>query len=670
MAAAAAAATTGTKAKETAEGRLRMENAVVNKVIREVSKKEQKDLMATDVARVVAAVAARDDNWLKNASHWADTRTLQSIRSKVRNDVDSSKVLGVTSNAKAATREATAAAPEEEWTVRKKKGGPNTVTTTTTSTAWIDMKLDEGAWTVPVINQDDVGYDAEGIAMVTFTKLKEYVKTVRSAKVLVLAVPGELDPSTLKDKSVRELLVDVRHEVCKLVMTDQLSQACTKSATLFSIGADAEYRKPPAQAEMKFNGDAMRELAAAAVLEYMKDADKKKIKNDPKYVFKKMLEQIGLTEKERGGVDLHSFRCRGEEVEVMCNARKEITAKILSQQRAANGCGIFFRECVRTGGDASKAPVVWFPAGTSLGEALSKADRISKTIPLAWARSRGLGIRTESGGDLRKARGVILSEGERPIEQAMEIKGEQSWIIENLPFGFDHEEIMRDLAAWGWPVLAGRHLRSKTAMRVLADSAPKKKIIPSGGLIPYTLRLEFPEVGTKMEAQKLKPARDLSKQEGEGGAMETDHEELQEKVDKQMQDFLNGGDRGTATESSPDGSSHSKAAQGDKGGNKEEETAESKSFKASMEAQMQMFAKSLAEMQGRQMQAEQRQADSELQMRAAVAEIRAEQSAAKASTSGEIADVKTILEQMARQQAQMMAVLQADDRRVKPKVEA
>ncbi len=88
-------------------------------------------------------------------------------------------------------------------------------------------------------------------------------------------MPGELDPSALKDKDLREQLVDVRHEVYKLVMTDQMSQVCTKPATLFSIGADSEYRKPTAQAEMKFNGDAMRELAAAAVLEYMKDADKK-----------------------------------------------------------------------------------------------------------------------------------------------------------------------------------------------------------------------------------------------------------------------------------------------------------------------------------------------------------------------------------------------------------
>ena len=85
------------KENATKESRLKLENAVVQKILREVKKKEEVTLVATDVARVVTALAAKDDGWLKNASHWADARSLQSIRAKVRADPAASKVLGVLS---------------------------------------------------------------------------------------------------------------------------------------------------------------------------------------------------------------------------------------------------------------------------------------------------------------------------------------------------------------------------------------------------------------------------------------------------------------------------------------------------------------------------------------------------------------------------------------------
>ncbi len=46
-----------------------------------------------------------------------------------------------------------------------------------------------------------------------------------------------------------------------------------------------------------------------------------------------------------------------------------------------------------------------------------------------------------------------------------------------------------------------------------------------------------------------------------------------------------------------------------------------------------------------------------------------EQAATKAATASDMADLTVIMEQVARQQALMMATLQSDDRRVRPKTD-
>ncbi len=71
------------------------------------------------------------------------------------------------------------------------------------------MTVLEDDFTIPAIKYDDVGYDAEGIAMTTITQLVELVKSVRSSRALVIAVPGTFDPSTLRDDDTRSLLIDV-----------------------------------------------------------------------------------------------------------------------------------------------------------------------------------------------------------------------------------------------------------------------------------------------------------------------------------------------------------------------------------------------------------------------------------------------------------------------------
>ncbi len=238
----AAAAVISKKGKEAAvkEGRLKMEASVVQKVVREVKKKEDRNLVATDVARVVSTLSSNDDGWLKNASHWADARTLQSIRAKVRTDAAMSKVLGVTptSAPKAAAAEATSKVSQskgedQDWRQASSKKREKSV-----KTDWKDMTLLSEDWTIPVIKGDDVGYDAGGIVMATVTNLKDYVKSIRSTNALVVAVPGTLDPATLRDADSRALLEGLPREVGSIVVLDTAGQPNTKTATLFSIGAD------------------------------------------------------------------------------------------------------------------------------------------------------------------------------------------------------------------------------------------------------------------------------------------------------------------------------------------------------------------------------------------------------------------------------------------------
>ncbi len=212
------------------------------------------------MAHVVTALATKDDGWLKNASHWADSRTLQSIRAKVRSDVAHSKALGVTISTTAVAAEATAKGghgkgEEQEWSQagRKKRAQSKVVTD------WKDMTLLADDWTIPAIRGDEVGYDAEGIAMTLVTQLNEHVKSVRSSKVLVLAVPGTFDPSTLRDADTRTLLEDFPREVCQIIVLDGTGQPDTRTATLFSIGANKPYRRPTPAAEVSFKSDAMRE---------------------------------------------------------------------------------------------------------------------------------------------------------------------------------------------------------------------------------------------------------------------------------------------------------------------------------------------------------------------------------------------------------------------------
>jgi hypothetical protein len=139
----------------------------------------------------------------------------------------------------------------------------------------------------------------------------------------------------------------------------------------------------------------------------------------------------------------------------------------------------------------------------------------------------------------------------------MEVRGTDSWIISNLPRGFDKGEVLGVLSECGWPVLAGRPLRSRTEMRVLADVAPKKMTIASGGKIPYVLRREFADAASPSRDQQTTAAKQRQNEEGSN----QEKTELQVMIDEQMQGFLNSGhDHKKAATASSASSSSSQAS--------------------------------------------------------------------------------------------------------------
>ena len=201
-------------------------------------------------------------------------------------------------------------------------------------------------------------------------------------------------------------------------------------------------------------------------------------------------------------------------------------------------------------------------------------------------------------------------------------------------------------------------------MRVMADKEPKKKVIPSGGEVPYTISREFPE--NKMMAKKYEEADPCGEKEDE------EQEQVQQTIDGEMQGFLNGEnqedvmDTGGANVSSSSGINPSKVMnekEKAKDELREEHKREMDEFKAEMKSMMEAIAK----MSSRQDQAEQRQQQVEKRMEGAISEIVDEQKACRESAKSDINDIKTMLASMAQQQMTMMQTIQGDDRRVKAK---
>ncbi len=431
----------------------------------------------------------------------------------------------------------------------------------------------------------------------------------------------------------------------------------------------------------------MRELTIAAVVDYMKEADRKLVKKDPKSLILRVMEGMGIEGKDRSTIDLHAFRDRGEEVEVICAAKKEVAEKILLQQRPANGAGIFIRELVRAGSDIVKAPVVWFTAGTTLGEAMSKAEQVAKGTPLAWSKSMGIGVRVKTGDLLRKARSIILKEENRPVEMAMEVQGTEAWIVSNLPTGFDRSEVLSVLAEWGWPVLAGRPMHSKSEMRVLADVAPKKLTIASGTKVPYVLRREFVVTTNPQQEQQATAAvpNQSADAKTEEKTQPMEQDDCQAEIDAQMQGFLNAepahsknaGNLKTTAPASSSSSSPPLLKTVTPCMKPPAHTAAEGSYKAEMQELKKEMMQMMQAMEERQQRAEQRQDVAEQRVEGAIADIVAEHKATAASTTQDVGDLKSMLAMMmqqqnamVQQQATMMQMLQGDERRVKPKVEA
>ncbi len=236
------------------------------------------------------------------------------------------------------------------------------------------------------------------------------------------------------------------------------------------------------------------------------------------------------------------------------------------------------------------------------------------------------------------------------------------------------------LAGWGWPVLSGRPLRSKTEMRVMADTEPKKLTISSGGKVPYVLRREFPAAASaQVDHQQVKATKptknmeDNSKGSGESEKMEED--DCQTQINEQMQGFLNAEAARVSTPSSPSSASPQAATPSTVRPPCPQEIASD--YKKDMNDLKQEIAQMMKTMEERQNQAELRQDATEKRIEVAISEIVSEHKSTAASTMQDVGDLKSMMALMVQQQnalvqqqSTMMQMLQGDDRRVKPKVEA
>jgi hypothetical protein len=223
------------------------------------------------------------------------------------------------------------------------------------------------------------------------------------------------------------------------------------------------------------------------------------------------------------------------------------------------------------------------------------------------------------------------------------------------------------LADWGWPVLVGRPLRSRTEMRVMADAAPKKFTLSSGGKVPYILRREFPPAsssGYTPPPSSTPPTASATGATGTGAnaSDKMEEDECQNRIDAQMQGFLNA-----------DSKPSSQPASSQDGARAHEErpcpNAVVDAYKQDMNVLKQEVMQMMKLMEERQDRAEQRQDVAEKRIEGAIAEIVAEQKSSTANTNKDIGDLKSMMSMMVQQQTAMMQMLQGDDRRVKPKTD-
>lgn len=174
-----------------------------------------------------------------------------------------------------------------------------------------------------------------------------------------------------------------------------------------------------------------------------------------------------------------------------------------------------------------------------------------------------------------------------------------------------------------------------------------------------------------MQAKGATPMKNEKENGNEEKTEKMEEDECQDRIDENMRNFLNAGGEhvGSASSSSSSSASQSqpKIAEPLTAGTRKSDLADLK----------QEMIEMMKAMEERQNRAEQRQDVAEKRIEGAITEIVTEQKALAASTTQDVGDLKSMLAMMmqqqnalVQQQTTMMQMLQGDERRVKPKVEA
>ncbi len=433
------------------------------KLMRELRK--QKDAPAsvniTALRRAIDDIATRDANWLKNACHWQDSRAYASFVGKSRHyDIDlQSAGIKSTSN----TRKKAAPTPP-----RLESGG------------WESASLRAVDWNAQQIHVDKIAVGASGLALTSWSTLRELADKISSTLPLACLTPGHF-----KVRGEEDAEIDRLHWVhLEVVLVDGLSkQPSTRKATLFQLGGDKKVSQiTENDAGIGILGDALKEVCCVAVFEYLTPSKAKEAKEDAFRFFKSLLSIAD-------GVPTYGLRTKDTHVEIIVKDKTSNIDALILGQKKHNSQGIFLREIIREGSKTDDSTsIIWLKNPDNLKSTVSKAEAVCAAAFVVW-RPGKLGVRFPYA-QLAQARTLLMPSFLRPAEKSLGIKGNISFIVDGLPTGFDPHDVVNRLASRGWPVLIGKSLKKANSLRVLADEAPADAVIPNGKR-PIVIRREF-----------------------------------------------------------------------------------------------------------------------------------------------------------------------------------
>ena len=464
------------------------------KLMRELRKQKDAPISVniTALRKAIDDIATKDTNWLKNACHWQDSRAYASFLGKARYFEVDLQTAGIKQNSN--PRKKTIPKPP-----RLESGG------------WESATLRTVDWDAAQIHADKIAVGGGGIALTSWSTLRELADKISSPLPLACLTPGHF-----KVRGEEDAEIDRLHWAhLEVVLVDGLTkQPSTRKATLFQLGGDKKVtHRVETDAGIGIVGDALKEVCCIAVYEFLTPSKAKEAKEDAFRFFKNVLP---IAE----GVPTYGLRSKESHVEIIVKDKTTTMDALIFGQKKHNSQGIFMREIIREGSKTDESTsIIWLKDPESLKATVIKAEAVCSGAFVVW-RPGKLGVRFPNS-HLAQARMLLMPSFLRPAEKALGIRGSISFIVDGLPSGFDPHDVVDRLASKGWPVLIGKSLKKPNSLRVLADAAPADAVIPNGKR-PIVIRREFAIAEVVVDSDDDSMEEDSKKEEKEDDKQATD----------------------------------------------------------------------------------------------------------------------------------------------------